>query len=616
MNHILFKQSDSYPVAILLKPSAFHNTRELRDNYVYPLCEMGMTEGDVIAFDLKINESGKVSVGEAKEYLAELLPTLQSIGTKILYVTDGTYFKALTGQTKSEPHLGYILPCKIKGFEALQIVYGINWQQLVYDPKIKERLTLSLQTLYGAFSDTHEALGASIIKYAFYASTDAEVAQTLEALHKFDHLTCDAEAFSIRFEKAGIGTVSFAWDEHHGCAFAVDYKEKPVDEEGNYGEYVPNYVRRQLLKKFFETYKGKITFHNASYDVKILIYYLWMDNLLDRDGMLKGLQIMAPMIHDTKIIAYLATNSTAGNTLSLKWLAHSFAGNWAVEEIHDIRKIPLPKLLQYNLVDSLSTFWTFKKYWPIMVQDEQLDIYLNMKLPSLKLLLSVELVGMPLSMPKILETETKLKDLCDERIAVVMASQAVVEVKHLLQWSAMEDANAKLKKKRHPLEAFAHIEFNPNSGPQLQRLIYEVMQLPVIDKTDSGLPATGGDTLEKLVNHTNNPEYKKVLTALMDYSKANKVLTAFIPAFKEAIVKGDDASIVWLHGSFKIGGTVSGRLSCAEPNLQQIPAGNSDDEIKAMIGKWIKECFMAPKGYIKVNTVGLDAILRTSMKTI
>ena len=56
-----------------------------------------------------------------------------------------------------------------------------------------------------------------------------------------------------------------------------------------------------------------------------------------------------------------------------------------------------------------------------------------------------------------------------------------------------------------------------------------------------------------------------------------------------SVNKGD--GVIWLHGSFNLGGTVSGRLSSSDPNLQNIPAGS-------IYGKMIKKCFTAPEGWI------------------
>ena len=87
-------------------------------------------------------------------------------------------------------------------------------------------------------------------------------------------------------------------------------------------------------------YKGKLTYHNANFDIKILIYELFMNGMLDQAGMIKGIKQLTKNFDDTKLIIYLATNSCAGNTLGLKPNAHEYAGNYAEEDVKDIRKIP------------------------------------------------------------------------------------------------------------------------------------------------------------------------------------------------------------------------------------------------------------------------------------
>ena len=58
----------------------------------------------------------------------------------------------------------------------------------------------------------------------------------------------------------------------------------------------------------------------------------------------------------------------------------------------------------------------------------------------------------------------------------------------------------------------------------------------------------------------------KLLDALIEYTAVEKILGTFIEAFKnKSILKSD--GFYYLHGSFNLGGTVSGRLSSSEPNL-------------------------------------------------
>lgn len=592
MRHIIFEEANSYSIALLIKPSAF-NKGELLNNYVTPLASKGVASKDVIAFTADYNEVGKAPAKFIKEYLDKLLPALDSLGVKTLYVADANYFKVLTSSPRAEPHFGYVLPCKMKGFEHMSVVLGLNYGALIYNPDLQAKLDLSLHTLVTHVAGTYQPLGQGIIHSEHYPEGLQAIQEALEALHRHPRLTADIEAFSLRFNEAGIGTITFCWDQHNGIAFACDYLE--IHNAPNHGTQIQNHEVRALIKNFLETYKGEISWHKADYDVSVIIYTLWMKDGLDTAGLLDGLEVMTRSMNDTKIIAYLATNSTAGNVLGLKALAHEFAGNWAVE-VTDIRKVPLDKLLRYNLVDGLSTAYVRDKYYPVMVQDQQQELYEGLMLPSLKLIIQMQLTGMPLSPTKVKAARTKLEAMVQEHLDVIRNSGVIKMLNLVLQTSAMEAANAKLKVKQHPLEKFAGVAFNPNSGPQLQRLLYEQMGLPILDLTDTKQPATGADTLEKLINHTQVPEYKALLEALIAYGQINKILTTFIPAFEAAIDKGD--GVWWLHGSFNLGGTVSGRLSSSDPNLQNLPAGNTGNKLKQMLGKMIKDCFVAPPHWL------------------
>lgn len=592
MRHHLFADpQESYEVALLFKSSAF-NRNELLNNYVLPLEQQGVQPHQVVAMTLERNEAGKAPASFIKEYLAKLLPELDALKVKLLYCADADYFKVLAKKPKAEPHHGYALPCAIKGFEHMQVVLGLNYQALIYNPDLKDKLNLGLDTLASVLQGTYQELGTTIIHSAYYPEDTQSIEAALLMLHQHPELTVDIEGFSLRFWEAGIGTIAFAWDEHNGIAFACDYhghaQQDPLTK--SWAGQMRNPAVRQALLKFFTEYRGRLTFHNAPYDVKALIYTLWMNEVLgDTKGLLDGLDILTARMDDTKIVAYLATNSTADVPLRLKSLAHEFAGNWAVDEINDITLIPKPKLLQYNLVDALSTWYVKKKYWPIMVQDRQEDLYHSLFMPSQKLIIQMEMTGMPMNKQRIGQVKKELQDLRDQHRNIIVNSPLVLAMDQHVQVKAMEAANAKLKKKVKPLEDFKDLRFNPNSGPQLQVLLYERMGLPVIDLTDTKQPATGADTLEKLKNHATDPQHKELLEALIQYGQVEKILSTFIPAFERAIAKADDG-IVWLFGSFNLGGPVSGRLSSSDPNLQNIPANST-------FGKLIKTLFMGPPGW-------------------
>lgn len=590
MRHIVFEEANSYKVALLVKASAF-NSVAIKNNYVDTLQAEGIPLDALIAFDLPYNEHGKAPAGMIKEYLDKLLKALEGIGVNTCYVTDTNYFKVLTKKTKAEGSIGYTFPCAIKGYEHMTIILGVNYQSLIFNPDLKNDLNLSLATLVSHTTGTYTPLGQDVIHSSYYPNTPEKIKKTLQSLHQYDQLYVDIEAFSLRFWEAGIASIAFAWDSHNGLAFLCDIHAETLDDgyQVSVAERRDNPVVRALIKDFLTTYKGKIYWHFAGYDVKVLIYTLWMKDALDYAGLLEGLHILYSKSHCTKLIAYLATNSTAGNVLSLKSLAHEHAGNWAVEEINDVLSIPTHELLRYNLVDTLSTSFVYEKYWPILVQDNQEEFYHKMTIPSQKVITQMELVGMPMSWEMIKTAESSLDTMVNTALQTIMQNQWITQVTLEIQHEAMQAANAKLKTKQHPLSKFADITFNPGSNKHMQKLLYMHMQLPVLDYTDTRQPAVGGETLEKLVNHCKTEEDKVLLKAFVTYAKAQKILGTFISAFKQGLVKTD--GMIYLHGTFMFGGTVSGRLSSKEPNLQNLPANSS-------LAKYVKQCFTAPQGWL------------------
>lgn len=598
MKHIIFETANEYPIAVLVKTSAFRKA-EMQKYYVDPAHIQGIESHDIIAFDLEYQDNGKAPVSFIKEYLDHLLPVLSQQKTKYLYVTDAAYYKVLTKNTKkSEMYFGYVTPCVIEGYEDMMVVLGVNYQQLFYKPELQEKIDNGFKSIVDHFTGKYEHPGTDIIEFAEYPKDSDDIAKCLSGLLKEPILFADIEAFSLNAFEAGIGTIAFAKNKTEGVAFACDYASYNTFDsnvpnvDGTFGFKMRNMTVRKYLKDFFENYRGKLIWHRSSYDLKVLIYTLWMDNPLDMYGMLHGLEVMTRNFGDTKIIAYLALNSCSRQSYSLKSLAQEYAGSWAIAEIEEIAKIRLPKLLEYNLTDALCTAYIYEKYLPIMIQDKQENIYNTMMLPSQKVLLQTELCGMPMDDNKLSDLDRDLTGYVGSLLKELENSPVIQDVQLNLQQKQMEKANAKLKVKQHPLSHFANYKFNPNSVDHLQTLLYEYMEFPEIDFTDTGAPSTGGDTLKKLVNHTTNPYFLKVIETLLSYASVEKIVSSFLPAFKAGTLKADGTR--WLHGSFNIGGTVSGRLSSSEPNLQNIPANST-------YAKAIKEVFVAPKGWLFVG---------------
>lgn len=153
--------------------------------------------------------------------------------------------------------------------------------------------------------------------------------------------------------------------------------------------------------------------------------------------------------------------------------------------------------MEYNLTDCLSTCYLFNKYYDKMVADDQLDIYNNIFIRSLKNITQMELTGMPMDMGAIIKVSDDLKQIMKERTDSLMNEELVKDYLWLEQKKAFIIKNTLLKKNFKPLDDFKSV-LNTSSPKQIGNLLYEFLGLPVLDTTDTGRPATGKKAIKKL----------------------------------------------------------------------------------------------------------------------
>lgn len=122
----------------------------------------------------------------------------------------------------------------------------------------------------------------------------------------------------------------------------------------------------------------------------------------------------------------------------------------------------------------------------------------------------------------------------------------------------------------------AGCEFNVNSPKQLGEVLFEKMMLPAEKKTKSGY-STNAEVLEKL------KPYHPIIEDILDYRQISKLRGTYA----DGLVKLADQNGK-IHTNFKQTGTATGRLSSAEPNLQNIP-------IKTELGRQFRKYFI-PRG--------------------
>lgn len=126
-------------------------------------------------------------------------------------------------------------------------------------------------------------------------------------------------------------------------------------------------------------------------------------------------------------------------------------------------------------------------------------------------------------------------------------------------------------------------EFNINSPKQLGEVLYVRLGLPVKKKNNKNGFSTDAETLEEL------RQYSPIIDDILEYRQVTKLKGTYAAALPKL---ADENSRI--HTDFKQALTATGRLSSAEPNLQNIP-------IRTAMGKEMRRYFIPDEGNLLVD---------------
>lgn len=294
------------------------------------------------------------------------------------------------------------------------------------------------------------------------------------------------------------------------------------------------------LKPILENPAIKKIAQNAKFDYSVLANYGIHVQGIAYDTMLESYVLNSTERHDM--------DSMANRYLHLKTITYNDLTKVDKKQV-TIDAIEVEKTTQYAAEDADVTLQLHQKLWPELEKDQKLS----------KLFTDIE---MPL--------------------AIVLADMERTGV--LIDARQLNDYSIELNKKMLEIEAELHFlageKFNPSSPKQIQAILFDKHQLPVLKKTPKGDPSTSEDVLSELAEQYVLP--RKILF-YRSLAKLKNTYTDKLPLMVSPI----DHRI---HTNYNQIGTVTGRLSSNDPNLQNIPVRNEE-------GRRIRQAFIAPQGY-------------------
>ncbi|MBB6282596.1 DNA polymerase-1 [Geobacillus subterraneus] len=164
----------------------------------------------------------------------------------------------------------------------------------------------------------------------------------------------------------------------------------------------------------------------------------------------------------------------------------------------------------------------------------------------------------------------------EQPLATILAEMEFTGVK--VDTKRLEQMGSELAEQLGAIEQriyeLAGQEFNINSPKQLGIILFEKLQLPVLKKTKTGY-STSADVLEKLAPH------HEIVENILHYRQLGKLQSTYIEGLLK-VVHHDTGKV---HTMFNQALTQTGRLSSAEPNLQNIP-------IRLEEGRKIRQAFV------------------------
>jgi len=348
----------------------------------------------------------------------------------------------------------------------------------------------------------------------------------------------DTETTSLNYLQAEVVGVSFAIDSAQAAYLPVAHNDPDAPQQLSRDTVLAR------LKPLLEDSEKKKIGQNLKYDAHVLANY--------------GIDLQG-IAHDTMLLSYVLNSTVTRHDMDS--LAKYYLGR---ETIHyedvagkgakqiSFQDVAIKQAAPYAAEDADVTLQLHQELWAALKPlDAMRFLYETVERPLIKVLMRIERNGV------------------------------------LLDYSMLNQQSMELANQISGLELQAHEEagkvFNLSSPKQIQEILYDQLQLPVLKKTPKGQPSTAESVLQELAMDFALPKI------ILDYRQLSKLKSTYTDKLPQLV----QVKTGRVHTSYHQAVTATGRLSSTEPNLQNIP-------VRSDQGRKIRQSFIAADGFCLV----------------
>jgi DNA polymerase-1 len=312
-------------------------------------------------------------------------------------------------------------------------------------------------------------------------------------------------------------------------------------------DFIPQDKALEQIARLFNNPQVTVILHNGKFDYKVL----------RSNGIkIKNNKVSCKLV-DTMIAEWLLNSDKTGkNSYSLEYLAETKLGLKGIEYEDLVPKgqtfadLPVEKAYPYAAEDADFTFQLWQKLEPQLKSQNLYELFTSTEMRLMPLLAEMEIQGIHLDSQTLYDYNKELT-------------------------IGIEDIQNKI------YSTVGHA-FNIASPKQLQEVLFTERGLKPTKKTKTGY-STDTSVLEELAL------YDPVPKMILEYRELAKLQSTYVETLPSMCDKNER-----IHTDFIQTGTATGRLSCREPNLQNIPVRNE-------AGRKIRSAFTATPGTILIS---------------